>query len=125
MVISLSTQCCPADPIQPGSAGAEGVHPIWIRTSSTRARSIWLSPLFLPPKAREGSVRPLSFRTALRPASKRRGPDRRGRNPCRRHTAPILAWSGKKTGQQGRDQQGKASHVDETEAALARAPALH
>src|SRR5215469_8428711 len=30
---------------EPGSAVAEGVHPIWIRTSSTRARSIWLSPL--------------------------------------------------------------------------------
>jgi hypothetical protein len=42
---------------------------------------------FMPPKARDGSVRPLSFRTARRPASKRRGPDRRGRNPYRRRTA--------------------------------------
>jgi hypothetical protein len=31
---------------------------------------------------------PSSFWTARRPASKRRGPDRRGRNPCRRRTAP-------------------------------------
>jgi len=52
---------------------------------------------FMPPKARDGSVRSLSFRTARRPASKRRGPDRRGRNPCRRRTAPNFAWSGKKT----------------------------
>jgi len=52
---------------------------------------------FMPPKARDGSGRPLSFRTARRPASKRRGPDRRGRNPCRRRTAPNFAWSGKKT----------------------------
>jgi hypothetical protein len=65
----------------------------WIRTSSTRARSI---PL-MPPKARDGSARPLSFRTARRPASKRRGPDRRGRSPRRRRTAPNFAWSGKKT----------------------------
>jgi hypothetical protein len=64
---------------------------------------------FMPPNARDGSMRPLSFRTARRPASTargistpgvrlrqefavwprpgRRGPDRRGRNPCqRRHS---------------------------------------
>jgi hypothetical protein len=51
----------------------------------------------MPRKARDGSVRALSFRTARRPVSKRRGPDRRGRNPCRRRTAPNFAWSGKKT----------------------------
>jgi len=49
---------------------------------------------FMPPNARDGSVRPLSFRTARRLVSKRRGPDRRGRNPCRRRTAPNFAWSG-------------------------------
>src|SRR5215468_7239273 len=44
--------------------------------------------------ARDGSVRPLSFRTARRLVSKRRGPDRRGCDPCRRRTAPNFAWSG-------------------------------
>src|SRR6516225_3486831 len=46
---------------------------------------------FMPPKARDGPVRSLSFRTARRPASKRRGPDRRGRNPCRRGWALAAA----------------------------------
>jgi hypothetical protein len=41
----------------------------------------------MPPKAWNG-VRPLSFRTARRPPSKRRGPDRRDRNPCGQRTAP-------------------------------------
>ena len=43
---------------------------------------------FTSPNARDRSVRPLSFRTARRLASKRRGPDRRGRNPCGRCTTP-------------------------------------
>ena len=51
----------------------------------------------MPPNGQDGSVRPLSFRTARRPASERRRPDRRGRNPCRRRTAPNFAWFGKKT----------------------------
>ena len=65
----------------------------WIRTSSTRARSIWWSPLLCRRKL--GTSR--CALSARRPASKRRGPDRRGRNPCRRRKAPNFAWSGKKT----------------------------
>src|SRR6516165_10623687 len=61
----------------------------WIRTSSTRARSIWLSPLLCRRKLGTGRCAPLSFRTARRPASKRRGPDRRGRNPADRYNSGL------------------------------------
>jgi len=63
----------------------------------------------LPPKARDGSACPLSFRTARRPASKRRGPDRRGRSPRRRRTAPNFAWSGKENGNAVRGDRARRS----------------
>src|ERR1700756_699760 len=94
MVISLSTQCCPADPIQPGSAGAEGGHRhLDSNFQYAGAVNLVVAPLLTRPVAWDGSA--AGRATQQPPSEKPKG--RSGVSPSRRHK-PGKGSFGRRTG---------------------------